>query len=84
MNRSVAGVMLGVTLLAGGCAATPGDPAQQQVAQTEAEQSKNCQTDYDTGTRLSKHTVCDEQDSLGAQQATRGIQRSGYISPAGH
>ena len=63
-----------------------GDTATKQVASSD--QSKEdevyCQTDDSTGSRLQRHTTCNSANNADAQQAARGFQNGGYISPPGH
>ena len=87
-------VLLALAVLASlsmtGCAntATTGDAVKQEAASTSTEQAKDaevyCQTDEDTGSRLSHHTTCTNANNTDAQQAGRAMQNGGYIGPRGN
>lgn len=71
-------IALVAALAIAGCAAAPassGGAGGKQVA--KAKKPVYCQTDDDTGSRLSHHTTCTDDQDTDASSALRGIQSRG-------
>jgi hypothetical protein len=80
-----------VSVSMGGCAGTPAAdgaaPGKQVASTVKADGSSDevyCQTDDDTGSRLSHHTTCNDANSADAQDAARAMQHGGYLGPKGN